>query len=168
MIIKFVFSALQETLLTVAQWVTEYWWAVLLMGIAFVVVMGCFIKCCAVHTPSSNPKKQPARRLSETLRHPMHTLRRMRGPPAGGGGGGGSRAPPRANGRNSNGGAVGGGVGGGGGPSRGYGEGRGGQYYAPKAGAGGRSGHEPYAGAYNGRSASGHGRNSFEMHNQKV
>jgi len=143
---------LQETLLTVAQWVTEYWWAVLLMGIAFVVVMGCFIKCCAVHTPSSNPKKQPARRLSETLRHPMHTLRRMRGPAAG------SRAPPRNNGRSS-------------GPARGYGEGRG-QYYAPKGSAmnSSRGPHEPYAGAYGGRQGPGHvaGRNSFEMHNHKV
>ncbi|XP_059486798.1 disintegrin and metalloproteinase domain-containing protein 10 [Neocloeon triangulifer] len=144
----------RETLQTVAQWVTEYWWAVLLMGIAFVVVMGCFIKCCAVHTPSSNPKKQPARRLSETLRHPMHTLRRMRGP------GGASRAPPRGSNPPR-------------GPARGYGEGRG-QYYVPKGSAGeggGRSsgGHEPYAGAYGGRSSGNHmGRNSFEMHNHKV
>ncbi|XP_023245922.1 uncharacterized protein LOC111643060 [Copidosoma floridanum] len=42
--------------------------------------MGAFIKCCAVHTPSSNPKKPPARHLSETLRRPMNTLRRMRHP----------------------------------------------------------------------------------------
>lgn len=67
----------KETLLTVAQWVTEYWWAVLLLALAFVVFMGLFIKCCAVHTPSSNPKKPPARRLSETLRRPITTLRRM-------------------------------------------------------------------------------------------
>ncbi|CAB3382365.1 Hypothetical predicted protein [Cloeon dipterum] len=143
----------RETLQSVAQWVTEYWWAVLLMGIAFVVVMGCFIKCCAVHTPSSNPKKQPARRLSETLRHPMHTLRRMRGP------GGASRAPPRGSGSGQR------------GPARGYGEGRG-QYYVPKGSAGTRSSgsHEPYAGAYGGRSSSNSqmGRNSFEMHNHKV
>lgn len=55
----------------------EYWWAVLLMGIAFIIFMGLFIKCCAVHTPSSNPKKPPARRISDTLRRPMNTLRRM-------------------------------------------------------------------------------------------
>lgn len=67
----------KETLLTVAQWITEYWWAVLLMGIVFIIFMGLFIKCCAVHTPSSNPKKPPARRISETLRRPMYTLRRM-------------------------------------------------------------------------------------------
>lgn len=67
----------RETLQTVAQWVTEFWWAVLLMGIAFIIFMGIFIKCCAVHTPSSNPKKPPARRISETLRRPMTTLRRM-------------------------------------------------------------------------------------------
>lgn len=67
----------KETLMNLAQWVTEYWWAVLLFGISFLIFMGLFIKCCAVHTPSSNPKKPPARRLSETLRRPMNTLRRM-------------------------------------------------------------------------------------------
>ena len=34
----------QETLLTIVQWVTEFWWAVLLMGIAFVIFMAVFIK----------------------------------------------------------------------------------------------------------------------------
>ncbi|XP_052131768.1 disintegrin and metalloproteinase domain-containing protein 10 isoform X1 [Frankliniella occidentalis] len=67
----------KQTLQTLAQWVTEYWWAVLLMGIFFIIFMAIFIKCCAVHTPSSNPKKPPARRFSETLRRPMNTLRRM-------------------------------------------------------------------------------------------
>jgi len=49
----------------------------MLMGVSFVIIMGVFIKCCAVHTPSSNPKKPPARRFSETLRRPITTLRRM-------------------------------------------------------------------------------------------
>nr|CAG4643787.1 EOG090X02I4 [Lepidurus arcticus] len=74
----------RETLLTIAQWITEYWWAVLLMGVGFVLFMGVFIKCCAVHTPSSNPKKQPALRITETLRHPYSTLRRKRHQPPGG------------------------------------------------------------------------------------
>lgn len=68
----------RETLLTIAQWITEYWWAVLLMGVAFVLFMGVFIKCCAVHTPSSNPKKPPALSITQTLRHPYSTLRRKR------------------------------------------------------------------------------------------
>lgn len=90
----------KDTLRTVAQWITvsykfecriiiliiiiirsfffqEFWWAAVLMGIAFIIFMGLFIKCCAVHTPSSNPKKPPARRISDTLRRPMNTLRRM-------------------------------------------------------------------------------------------
>ncbi|XP_044251098.1 disintegrin and metalloproteinase domain-containing protein 10 isoform X2 [Drosophila takahashii] len=105
----------RETLQTVAEWIVDNWYLVVLMGVAFIVVMGSFIKCCAVHTPSSNPKKRRARRISETLRAPMNTLRRMqrhpnqRGagprsipPPAheaqhyprsgGGGGGGGGRS----------------------------------------------------------------------------
>lgn len=49
----------------------------MLMGIIFIIFMGIFIKCCAVHTPSSNPRKPPARRFSETLRRPITTLRRM-------------------------------------------------------------------------------------------
>nr|CAG4638307.1 EOG090X02I4 [Cyclestheria hislopi] len=68
----------KETLKTIAQWITEYWWAVLLMGVSFVLFMGVFIKCCAVHTPSSNPKKPPALSFSQTLRHPYSTLRRKR------------------------------------------------------------------------------------------
>ncbi|XP_055684037.1 disintegrin and metalloproteinase domain-containing protein 10 isoform X2 [Lutzomyia longipalpis] len=68
----------KETLFTVAQWITDNWYAVILIGIGFIIFMGMFIKCCAVHTPSSNPKKPPARRISDTLRGPMNTLRRMR------------------------------------------------------------------------------------------
>lgn len=40
--------------------------------------MAGFIKCCAVHTPSNNPKKKPALRISDTLRRPADTLRRKR------------------------------------------------------------------------------------------
>ena len=43
------------------------------MGVGLVLAMGLFIKFCAVHTPSSNPKAKPARKLSETM-----TLRRRR------------------------------------------------------------------------------------------
>ncbi|XP_063619543.1 disintegrin and metalloproteinase domain-containing protein 10 [Cydia splendana] len=68
----------RATLQTVQAWVIEQWWAVLIGGVLLIVCMGAFVKCCAVHTPSSNPKRAPARRLSETLRRPMNTLRRMR------------------------------------------------------------------------------------------
>uniref|UniRef100_A0A8D9FBH6 ADAM10 endopeptidase n=1 Tax=Cacopsylla melanoneura TaxID=428564 RepID=A0A8D9FBH6_9HEMI len=70
----------RETLQTLRLWSTENWWACLVGGVAFIIFMGGVIKCCAVHTPSSNPKKQQAARFSETLRRPMNTLRRMRGP----------------------------------------------------------------------------------------
>ncbi|XP_066581477.1 disintegrin and metalloproteinase domain-containing protein 10 isoform X1 [Prorops nasuta] len=164
----------KETLLTVAQWVTEYWWAVLLMGIAFIIFMGLFIKCCAVHTPSSNPKKPPARRISDTLRRPMNTLRRMRHPHGGGGAGPRSIPPPQAQGGHR----------GTRGPSHGYGEGRGAQYYpkgyrsVPTASAPpnsgtpvnhGRSNHpELYAGAYSGSGGAARGP-AYEMrHHNKV
>ncbi|KAG5323510.1 ADA10 protein, partial [Acromyrmex heyeri] len=164
----------KETLSSVAQWITEFWWAVLLMGIAFIIFMGLFIKCCAVHIPSTNPKKPPARRISDTLTRPMNTLRRMRHPHAGGGPGPRSIPPrPSQGGHGTR------------GPSHGYGEGRGAQYY-PKAGyrsvptasappsSGsadnyGRSNHpELYAGAYSG--SGGGGRSAaYEMrHHNKV
>ncbi|XP_026322466.1 disintegrin and metalloproteinase domain-containing protein 10 [Hyposmocoma kahamanoa] len=51
----------RATLQSVQAWVTEKWWAVLVGGVALIVAMGAFVKCCAVHTPSSNPKRAPAR-----------------------------------------------------------------------------------------------------------
>ena len=44
------------------------------MGIALIVVMGAFIKICAVHTPSSNPRKPKARQLTlpRTLQRRRH------------------------------------------------------------------------------------------------
>ena len=65
---------LQETLLTIAQWVTEFWWAVLLMGIAFVIFMAIFIRCFAIHTPSSNPNLPKNLHFTETLRRPVRSL----------------------------------------------------------------------------------------------
>uniref|UniRef100_A0A8C1TQR3 Disintegrin and metalloproteinase domain-containing protein 10 n=1 Tax=Cyprinus carpio TaxID=7962 RepID=A0A8C1TQR3_CYPCA len=48
---------------SIAQWIVVYWWAVLLMGIALIMLMAGFIKICSVHTPSSNPKLPPPRPL---------------------------------------------------------------------------------------------------------
>ncbi|XP_056642317.1 disintegrin and metalloproteinase domain-containing protein 10 isoform X1 [Diorhabda sublineata] len=143
----------KETLINVAQWITEYWWAVLLMGIGFIIFMGLFIKCCAVHTPSSNPKLKKAQRITDTLRRPMNTLRRMRYNHGGPHNSGGANPPSNRSRRDpssrpsaSQ------------GPRPGYGEGRG-HYHAPKAYSPlatappaqnyGRQNHpELYAGAY--------------------
>ncbi|XP_046696079.1 disintegrin and metalloproteinase domain-containing protein 10 isoform X2 [Silurus meridionalis] len=48
---------------TIAEWIVAYWWAVLLMGIALIMLMAGFIKICSVHTPSSNPKLPPPKPL---------------------------------------------------------------------------------------------------------
>ncbi|XP_063331974.1 disintegrin and metalloproteinase domain-containing protein 10 [Pelmatolapia mariae] len=61
---------------SIADWIVDYWWAVLLMGIALIMLMVGFIKVCSVHTPSSNPKLPPHKHVSDTL----NTLRRR--PPA--------------------------------------------------------------------------------------
>ncbi|XP_046543732.1 disintegrin and metalloproteinase domain-containing protein 10-like isoform X2 [Haliotis rubra] len=58
-----------ETLQSIRDWIVVNWWAVMLMGIGLVVVMGVFIKVCAVHTPSSNPRKPAARKLTLPRRH---------------------------------------------------------------------------------------------------
>ncbi|KAF2360559.1 Disintegrin domain [Trinorchestia longiramus] len=68
----------EATLNSVAEWITQYWYWVVFLSVAFIVVMGVFIKCCAVHTPSSNPNKPAARSFSETLRRPVNTLRRVK------------------------------------------------------------------------------------------
>ncbi|KAG7307890.1 hypothetical protein JYU34_006502 [Plutella xylostella] len=122
----------RATLQTVQAWVIEQWWVVLLAGVALIVCMGAFVKCCAVHTPSSNPKRPPARRLSETLRGPMNTLRRMRHGP-GGARPAGARAPARRPHRQNKGYAP---------PHAGYSHGG----AAPSAGPSRRA--EPYANAY--------------------
>jgi disintegrin and metalloproteinase domain-containing protein 10 len=59
----------QQTFNDIKAWITEHWWAVLLMSLALVVFMALFIKICAVHTPSSNPKQPPARKLTLPRRH---------------------------------------------------------------------------------------------------
>jgi len=110
----------QDTLLTIAQWVTTYWYGVLLMGIGFVITMALFIKCFAAHTPSSNPKLPKNKHIGETLRRPMHTLRRKRYQQAPGGSTASSAAPPPSRGAPPPyPGAP------SGGPGHGYGEGRG-------------------------------------------
>ncbi|CAI9736049.1 and metalloproteinase domain-containing 10-like isoform X1 [Octopus vulgaris] len=53
-----------ETLQTIREWIIVHWWAVMLMCIGLVLFMAAFIKVCAVHTPSSNPRKPAARKLS--------------------------------------------------------------------------------------------------------
>uniref|UniRef100_A0A674E959 Disintegrin and metalloproteinase domain-containing protein 10 n=1 Tax=Salmo trutta TaxID=8032 RepID=A0A674E959_SALTR len=52
----------------IAEWIVAHWWAVLLMGIALIMLMAGFIKICSVHTPSSNPKLPPPKPLPGTLR----------------------------------------------------------------------------------------------------
>uniref|UniRef100_A0A669DDS1 Disintegrin and metalloproteinase domain-containing protein 10 n=1 Tax=Oreochromis niloticus TaxID=8128 RepID=A0A669DDS1_ORENI len=58
----------------IAEWIVAYWWAVLLMGIALILLMAGFIKICSVHTPSSNPKLPPPKPLpgeSRTLKRDL-------------------------------------------------------------------------------------------------
>lgn len=47
--------------------IQDHWWAVLLMGIALIMLMAGFIKICSVHTPSSNPKLPPPKPLPGML-----------------------------------------------------------------------------------------------------
>lgn len=67
-----------RTLTSIKQWAITHWWACALFAIGFMMLMYVFIECCAVHTPTSNPKKKPALRITDTIRHPSHTLRRKR------------------------------------------------------------------------------------------
>uniref|UniRef100_A0A7E4ZT23 ADAM10 endopeptidase n=1 Tax=Panagrellus redivivus TaxID=6233 RepID=A0A7E4ZT23_PANRE len=68
----------KHTIKTVSQWAHEHWWACVLMSIGGLLFMALFVKCCAVHTPSTNPNKAPAAHFTDTLRHPSTLLRRGR------------------------------------------------------------------------------------------
>uniref|UniRef100_A0A3B3QJA2 Disintegrin and metalloproteinase domain-containing protein 10 n=1 Tax=Paramormyrops kingsleyae TaxID=1676925 RepID=A0A3B3QJA2_9TELE len=55
----------------IAEWIVGHWWAVLLMGIALILLMAGFIKICSVHTPSSNPKLPPPKPLPGKTTQPL-------------------------------------------------------------------------------------------------
>ena len=52
----------------------EFWWAVLLIVVGVVILMAVFIRCCAIHTPSSNPNMPKNLHFTETLRRPVRSL----------------------------------------------------------------------------------------------
>ncbi|KAM8877693.1 disintegrin and metalloproteinase domain-containing protein 10-like [Synchiropus picturatus] len=41
---------------TIVEWVVAHWWAVLLIGLALILLMAGFIKLCSVKIPTSNPR----------------------------------------------------------------------------------------------------------------
>ncbi|XP_035992257.1 disintegrin and metalloproteinase domain-containing protein 10 [Fundulus heteroclitus] len=52
----------------IGEWIVAHWWAVLLMGVALILLMAGFIKVCSVHTPTSNPRLPEHMKLQDTLR----------------------------------------------------------------------------------------------------
>uniref|UniRef100_A0A8K9WNA1 Disintegrin and metalloproteinase domain-containing protein 10 n=1 Tax=Oncorhynchus mykiss TaxID=8022 RepID=A0A8K9WNA1_ONCMY len=63
----------------IAEWIVAHWWAVLLMGIALIMLMAGFIKICSVHTPSSNPKLPPPKPLPGESPHPLYNPKPLPG-----------------------------------------------------------------------------------------
>ncbi|XP_063953163.1 disintegrin and metalloproteinase domain-containing protein 10-like, partial [Lytechinus pictus] len=61
----------------IAAWIQANWWAAVLIVLGVIIFMGLFIKCCSVHTPSSNPNLPKARKVSvpATLRRRQHGAR---------------------------------------------------------------------------------------------
>eukprot|EP00057_Strongylocentrotus_purpuratus_P006255 XP_011660729.1 PREDICTED: disintegrin and metalloproteinase domain-containing protein 10 [Strongylocentrotus purpuratus] len=57
----------------IAAWIQANWWAAVLIVLGVIIFMGLFIKCCSVHTPSSNPNLPKARSVPGAA-----TLRRRR------------------------------------------------------------------------------------------
>lgn len=64
-----------KTFHEVRYWIQLNWWAVVLGGLGLLLFMAVFIKCCAVHTPSTNPNKAPALNIYDTLRRPKTLIR---------------------------------------------------------------------------------------------
>uniref|UniRef100_A0AAF5CY34 ADAM10 endopeptidase n=1 Tax=Strongyloides stercoralis TaxID=6248 RepID=A0AAF5CY34_STRER len=69
----------KQTIKTIRQWVIEHWYFCIGSGFVLLIFMALFVKCCAVHTPSTNPNKLPAQSFYDTLRHPGTLVRRRRG-----------------------------------------------------------------------------------------
>ncbi|KAL7072006.1 hypothetical protein ACQ4LE_008410 [Meloidogyne hapla] len=69
----------REAIKEFTQLVKENWWGCIFVGIIIIMFMALFVKCCAVHTPSTNPNKLPPANFSDTLRHPGTLLRRGHG-----------------------------------------------------------------------------------------
>ncbi len=67
----------EDNIIRLAQWVTQHWWAVLLAGVALVVFIALCIRCCAIHTPSSNPNLPKNLHIGETLRRPMRSMKQQ-------------------------------------------------------------------------------------------
>lgn len=42
----------------------------MIAGLILLILMSLFVKCCAVHTPSTNPNKPPALNIYQTLTRP--------------------------------------------------------------------------------------------------
>uniref|UniRef100_A0A1I7X9E3 ADAM10 endopeptidase n=1 Tax=Heterorhabditis bacteriophora TaxID=37862 RepID=A0A1I7X9E3_HETBA len=59
----------KRTIETVTQWI-QHWWVVVCGCLILLVLMALFVKCCAVHTPSTNPNKPPALNIYQTLTRP--------------------------------------------------------------------------------------------------
>ncbi|PAV83358.1 hypothetical protein WR25_16106 [Diploscapter pachys] len=68
----------KRTIESVTQWVQEHWWVIVCAGILLFILMALFIKCCAVHTPSTNPNKPPALNIYQTLTRPGTLIRQRR------------------------------------------------------------------------------------------
>ncbi|CAI2318262.1 unnamed protein product [Caenorhabditis sp. 36 PRJEB53466] len=68
----------KRTIETLTQWAQDNWWAVGVGGLVFLVMMALFVKCCAVHTPSTNPNKPPALNIYQTLTRPGTLIRQHR------------------------------------------------------------------------------------------
>jgi len=73
---NFIFN--KETFNSIYTWMKDRWWACALIGLGLILFMAGFIKCCSVHTPSSNPNLPQARQM--TL--PRTISRRQRQRPA--------------------------------------------------------------------------------------
>ena len=52
----------------IRDFIYDYWWAVLLLCLALVLLMAGFIQICSIHTPTHNPKLQPHQHLYDSLR----------------------------------------------------------------------------------------------------
>ncbi|XP_077484508.1 disintegrin and metalloproteinase domain-containing protein 10-like [Amblyomma americanum] len=62
----------------VREWIKAYRWAVVLAVFFFLLGILLFIRCCAVLTPTNNPRLPKAKSFKESVRSPMKFLKEPR------------------------------------------------------------------------------------------
>jgi disintegrin and metalloproteinase domain-containing protein 10 len=52
-------------------WATNYWWAILLIGIVVITLICVFVWLCSIHVPTSNPNQKSTFKQNKKVKQPI-------------------------------------------------------------------------------------------------